>query len=204
MFSTLQVAVAPARVANAKISRISRNTSTVSWAAATNTGLTYSVLVDGKPVCVTKANVCSIPKLLGPANQVKVVAVDASNVAAVPSVASMASRGLFTVGKVTFLKGRTTLSIAAKANLTSLASVLKSAGYKSVKVFGFSSESRSTAVAKRLSLARANAVASQLRKAAPWLRVSVVAKGANSLINANLTETQRQANRRATVVIQLG
>ena len=204
MFSTLQVAVAPDRVAKAEISRLSRNSSTVAWTLAPNEGLTYSVLVDGKSVCTTQTNSCRVGQLLGPANLVKVVAVDASNVAAAPRTATLANRGMFSVGKVTFSKGRTSLSSAAKTDLAALTRTLRQAGYTAVRVYGYSSENRSSVVARTLSMARAKAVATQLRKSAPWLRVTVQAKGATNLVNSNLTEVQRQANRRATVVIQLG
>ncbi len=173
---------------------------TVTWGAGKDAA-TYTVLVDGKSTCSVAALTCEVAKLLGPKNVVTVTSVASSGKAsaAVPAtyVAPAASQVLTVVN---FDSARAVIKSAEATKLRAFATTVKAAGYTSLTVFGHT-DSVGGVDNQKLSVARANAAITYLKKLLPGVKFVVSGFAASEPVADNSTAEGKAANRRAEIFI---
>jgi outer membrane protein OmpA-like peptidoglycan-associated protein len=173
---------------------------TISWAAGKDVA-TYTVLVDGKSVCSVAVITCEVPTLLGPKNVVTVTSVATSGKTsdAVPAtyVAPSASQVLAVVN---FDTAKSVIKTTESTKLRAFAATVKAAGYTSLTVYGHT-DSDSGVDNQKLSVARANATITYLKKLLPGVTFVVSGFAASEPVGDNTTTEGKASNRRAEIFI---
>ena len=173
---------------------------TITWSAG-NDAATYTVLVDGMSTCTVAVLTCDVAKLLGPKNVVTVTSVATSGKtsdAIFASYAAPASPQVLTV--VNFDSARAVIKSAEATKLRVFASAIKAAGYASLTVYGHT-DSVGGVDNQKLSVARANAAITYLKKLLPGVKFVVSGFAASEPVGDNSTAEGKAANRRAEIFI---
>lgn len=201
---TLDVTAKPVVIPTAPVSPTYSVTgapkTTITWGAGKDAA-TYTVLVDGKSACSVAELTCEVASLLGPKNVVTVTSVATSGKAsaAVPAtyVAPAASQVLTVVN---FDSARAVIKSAEATKLRAFATTVKAAGYTSLTVFGHT-DSVGGVDNQKLSVARANAAITYLKKLLPGVKFVVSGFAASEPVADNSTAEGKAANRRAEIFI---
>ena len=173
---------------------------TITWSAG-NDAATYNVLVDGMSTCAVAVLTCDVAKLLGPKNVVTVTSVATSGKtsdAISASYAAPTSPQVLTV--VNFDSARAVIKSAEAIKLRAFASTIKAAGYTSLTVYGHT-DSVGGVDNQKLSVARANAAITYLKKLLPGVKFVVSGFAASEPVGDNSTAEGKAANRRAEIFI---
>ena len=173
---------------------------TINWGAGKDAA-TYTVLVDGKNACSVAELTCEIARLLGPKNVVTVtsVAIGGKTSAAVTAAyVAPAAAQILTV--VNFDSARADIKSAEAAKLRVFASTIKAAGYTSLTVYGHT-DSVGGVDNQKLSVARASAAITYLKKLLPTVKFVVSGFAASEPVGDNSTAEGKAANRRAEIFI---
>lgn len=173
---------------------------TITWGAGKDAA-TYTVLVDGKNACSVAALTCEVAKLLGPKNVVTVTSVAASgktSAAVLAAYVAPSASQVLTV--VNFDSARAVIKSAEATKLRAFASTVKAAGYTSLTVFGHT-DSVGGVDNQKLSVARANAAITYLKKLLPGVKFVVSGFAASEPVGDNSTAEGKAANRRAEIFI---
>jgi outer membrane protein OmpA-like peptidoglycan-associated protein len=173
---------------------------TITWGAGKDAA-TYTVLVDGKNACSVAALTCEVATLLGPKNVVTVtsVATSGKTSAAVPAtyVAPAASQVLAVVN---FDTAKSVIKATESAKLRAFAATIKETGYTTLTVYGHT-DSVSGIDNQKLSVARANATITYMKKLLPGVTFVVSGFAASEPVADNATAEGKAANRRAEIFI---
>ena len=173
---------------------------TILWGAGKDAA-TYTVLVDGKSACSVAVTTCEVAKLLGPKNVVTVtsVAANTKTSAAIKAnyVAPAASQVLAVVN---FDTAKSVLKPSETSKLRAFAAIVKTVGYTSLTVYGHT-DSVGGVDNQKLSIARAKATITYLKKLLPSVKFVVSGFAASEPVGDNSTNDGKAANRRAEIFI---
>lgn len=172
----------------------------IKWGAGKDAA-TYTVLVDGKSACSVAVLTCDVAQLLGPKNVVTVtsVAANTKTSAAVPATyASPESAQVLSV--INFDSARAVIKSSEASKLRAFAAKVRSAGYTSLTVYGHT-DSVGGVDNRKLSVSRANATITYLKKILPGVKFTVSGFAASEPVGDNSTADGKAANRRAEIFI---
>jgi outer membrane protein OmpA-like peptidoglycan-associated protein len=173
---------------------------TITWGAGKDAA-TYTVLVDGKSACSVAALTCDVAQLLGPNNVVTVTSVALStktSAAITASYVAPASSQVLTV--VNFDTAKAIIKAAEAAKLRAFAALVKAAGYTTLTVYGHT-DSVGGIDNQKLSVARANAAITYLKKLLPGVTFERSGFAASEPVANNATTQGKASNRRAEIFI---
>lgn len=173
---------------------------TITWGAGKDAA-TYTVLVDGKSACSVAALTCDVAQLLGPNNVVTVTSVALStktSAAITASYVAPASSQVLTV--VNFDTAKAIIKTAEAAKLRAFAALVKAAGYTTLTVYGHT-DSVGGIDNQKLSVARANAAITYLKKLLPGVTFEVSGFAASKPVADNATAEGKASNRRTEIFI---
>lgn len=173
---------------------------TITWGAGKDAA-TYTVLVDGKSACSVAALTCDVAQLLGPNNVVTVTSVALStktSAAITASYVAPASSQVLTV--VNFDTAKAIIKTAEAAKLRAFAALVKAAGYTTLTVYGHT-DSVGGIDNQKLSVARANAAITYLKKLLPGVTFERSGFAASEPVGDNSTDGGKASNRRAEIFI---
>jgi outer membrane protein OmpA-like peptidoglycan-associated protein len=174
--------------------------STITWGAGKDAA-TYTVLVDGKSACSVAALTCDVAQLLGPNNVVTVTSVALStktSAAVTASYVAPATSQVLTV--VNFDTAKAIIKTAEAAKLRAFAALVKAAGYTTLTVYGHT-DSVGGIDNQKLSVARANAAITYLKKLLPGVTFERSGFAASEPVGDNSTDGGKASNRRAEIFI---
>lgn len=172
----------------------------IAWGAGKD-AVTYTVLVDGKNACAVTTLSCEVEQLLGPKNLVTVtsVATNTKSSAAIRATyAPPASPQVLTV--INFDTARAVIKSAEARKLRAIAASVRAAGYTSLTVYGHT-DSVGGLGNRKLSVSRANATITYLKKTLPGVKFTVSGFAASAPVGDNSTADGKAANRRAEIFI---
>jgi len=173
---------------------------TITWGAGKDAA-TYTVLVDGKSACSVAALTCDVAQLLGPNNVVTVTSVALStqtSAAITASYVAPATSQVLTV--VNFDTAKAIIKTAEAAKLRAFAALVKTAGYTTLTVYGHT-DSVGGIDNQKLSIARANAAITYLKKLLPGVTFELSGFAASKPVGDNATADGKASNRRTEIFI---
>ena len=173
---------------------------TITWGAGKDAA-TYTVLVDGKSACSVAALTCDVAQLLGPNNVVTVTSVALStktSAAVTASYVAPASSQVLTV--VNFDTAKSVIKATESAKLRAFAAIVKAAGYTTLTVYGHT-DSVGGIDNQKLSIARANAAITYLKKLLPGVTFELSGFAASKPVGDNATADGKASNRRTEIFI---
>jgi uncharacterized repeat protein (TIGR02543 family) len=173
--------------------------SSVSWAPSASQVTSYQVAINGKPACQTTSSSCPIPALIGPNSKVTITAIGNDQTASDPEVIPYAATAPIPALKVNFATASSELTKAQKAEIRSIARVIRNQGFTRLVVNGFADARGSEVLNAKLSQARAKAVAEYMQAALPEIRVKVAGLGTKLAIGSNTTPSGQAKNRRTEI-----
>jgi outer membrane protein OmpA-like peptidoglycan-associated protein len=172
----------------------------ISWGAGKDAA-TYTVLVDGKNACAVATLSCEVAQLLGPKNLVTVTSVAKNTKTSAAIKANYVAPGESQVlSVVNFDTARSVLKSSETAKLRAFAATVKAAGYTSLTVYGHT-DSVGGVDNQKLSVARARATITYLKKLLPTVKFVVSGFAASEPVGDNATNQGKAANRRAEIFI---
>jgi uncharacterized repeat protein (TIGR02543 family) len=173
---------------------------TIIWGPGINAAK-YSVLVDGRSVCNVVEQTCDVSSLLGPKDVVTVTSVanngNQSSAVQATYVAPSTPQVLTTIN---FDSAKSVVKTSELAKLRAFASIVKSAGYTTLTVYGHT-DSMTGVDNQKLSINRADATIAYLKKLLPGVTFSVSGFAASEPVADNSTAEGKAANRRAEIFI---
>ena len=172
----------------------------ITWGAGKDAA-TYTVLVDGKSACSVAALTCDVAQLLGPNNVVTVTSVALSTKTSAEITAryvAPASSQVLTV--VNFDTAKAIIKTAEAAKLRAFAAKVKTAGFTTLTVYGHT-DSVGGIDNQKLSVARANAAITYLKKLLPGVTFVRSGFAASEPVGDNSTVGGKASNRRAEIFI---
>ena len=173
---------------------------TINWGAGKDAA-TYTVLVDGNSACSVAELTCDVTKLLGPKNVVTVTSVATGGKTSVAVKATYVAPSIAQVlTVVNFDTARSVIKSTEAPKLRVFASTIKAAGYTSLTVYGHT-DSVGGFDNQKLSVARANAAITYLKKLLPGVKFVVSGFAASEPVGDNSTAEGKAANRRAEIFI---
>jgi uncharacterized repeat protein (TIGR02543 family) len=173
---------------------------TITWSAAKNAA-SYNVLIDGKIACSAVLTSCDVATLLGPKNIVSVTSVASGGKMSAPSVAIYAApTSPQVLSVINFDSGKSVVNPSEAAKLRAFAATVKATGYTSLSVFGHT-DSVGGVDNRKLSIARANATITYLKKLLPGVTFVLSGFAASEPVGDNSTAEGKAANRRAEIFI---
>jgi len=173
---------------------------TITWSAAKNAA-SYNVLIDGKIACSAVITSCDVATLLGPKNIVSVTSVASGGKMSAPSVAIYAApTSPQVLSVINFDSGKSVVNPSEAAKLRAFAATVKATGYTSLSVFGHT-DSVGGVDNRKLSIARANATITYLKKLLPGVTFVLSGFAASEPVGDNSTAEGKAANRRAEIFI---
>ena len=172
----------------------------ITWGAGKDAA-TYTVLVDGKSACSVAALTCDVAQLLGPNNVVTVTSVALStktSAAITARYVAPASSQVLTV--VNFDTAKAIIKTAEAAKLRAFAAKVKTAGFTTLTVYGHT-DLVGGIDNQKLSVARANAAITYLKKLLPGVTFVRSGFAASEPVGDNSTDGGKASNRRAEISI---
>jgi len=161
----------------------------ISFPVKAKSGTAFKVFVNGKQVCSTKINSCTVKRQLLPNDSIRVVSSDG---ATSPST-HLFDKFSFT-GELNFVPNSAKPAANFEVQLKRLVAQLKAGGFKKVVVTGHANllGSKPTANSSRLATARGAVVAKRLKAMLPGVEILVVNRSVFSpLVAANSTKNIR-------------
>jgi outer membrane protein OmpA-like peptidoglycan-associated protein len=189
---------------------------TITWDPSGNaTGYEVWLVVPGVPgvlsvqsgsrvlLCTATSTSCTVDRLVGPNSILELVATGNDGTRSTSVLPSYRSAEFTRVLNVMFAGNSSRLSSTAKAELNLLAYVIAAEGYSEVQVTSHISLNRATAFGRKLSQARADAVAKYLSdRVGREVTVIVVSEVNRRPVATNSTLAGRKANRRAEISVR--
>jgi hypothetical protein len=173
---------------------------TITWGAGKD-ATTYTVLVDGKSSCSVAVTTCEVAKLLGPKNVVTVTSVAANTkISAAIKANYVAPAASQVLAVVNFDTDKSVLKPSETSKLRAFAAIVKTLGYTSLTVYGHT-DSMGGVDNQKLSVARARATITYLKKLLPSVKFVVSGFAASEPVANNATAQGKASNRRAEVFI---
>lgn len=174
------VTVLPEPVKDPTLTPKSATTTVVNWDASPN-ATNYQVFVDGKPVCKTAGESCTINKILGPNANVDVVANGGDATKSDITDANYKAPVAVTIAKVAGTLGRATLSQNDITNLNKVIATITKQGFDNVQISNITTTKQTAAAAKVRVDAMVNYIKSKVDN--PDLVVTVVAPATRTFTN---------------------
>ena len=168
--------------------------SVISWKRSPN-AQSYSVAVKGEVMCQTTQTSCSVPLAIGPKTPVQITALGGDNLTSVVPSNYQPNKPVPAI-TLNFKTGSALLSSAQKAELTSIAKVIKSEGFIRIVVSGHT-DSQLGMDNQKLSEARAKSTADYLAKLVPGVDFVVRGYAASQPVAVESSAAGMAANRRA-------
>lgn len=194
-----KVVVNPAPPIPQSFAPTSINQSSIAWAPSTSQTTGYLVLVNGKKICQTMANVCPIAELIGPKSLVTITALGNDQTVSTPAVIPYAAKSPIPALKVNFAVGSSILSAAQKNEIRAISRIIDAQGFTRLVVNGFTDSTGSVKLNKKLSDARATAVAAFMRTLLPKIAIKASAFGPNKPVASNGSKSGQAQNRRTEI-----
>ena len=197
---TAKPVIIPEAPASPSYSLTGDQKSTVTWGAGKNAA-TYTVQVDGSNACSVAALTCDIAQLLGPSNVVTVTSVASNSKTSAPVTASyIPPAAPISLAVVNFDSAKSTIKSSEETKLDAFAAHVKAAGFTTVTVQGHT-DSVGGVDNQKLSLARANATITYLKKLLPNVSFAITGFADTKPVADNSTEAGKAANRRVEIFI---
>jgi len=161
-----------------------------------------SVTVNGRLVLseLTGNGTIVVGTLIGPKDKVDVKIKNKNGVET--NVVVSKSKEPVSLANVNFSVNSSQLNNKAKKLLVQVAKIVKSKGYKSVSLIGFTDQDGSRALNERLALARANAVEDYLRSLELKVKFIVDAQADENPVAENNTKQGKALNRRVEIIVE--
>jgi outer membrane protein OmpA-like peptidoglycan-associated protein len=188
-------------IPNAPVAEASPQTlreATVKWEPSTN-ATSYEVVYRGAVVCETTETACVLPNTVGPKTPVNVIAKgndDTKNEVKPTLVIEKPIPALV----VNFNLSSATLTLDAKLEMKSVATIIKREGFTRLVVTGHT-DIQSGVDNQMLSMARAAATKAYLEKLLPNVKFKIGAYAATKPVADNVTQEGFAANRRAEILV---
>jgi outer membrane protein OmpA-like peptidoglycan-associated protein len=192
------VIVPPAAPATAVASPQTLDVGNVTWDPSPN-ALGYQVEVHGKQLCDTTGTSCNVPAAIGPKTPVDVIAIgnDDTKNQVKPEIVIEKPIPALTVN---FPLASYMLSKTAKAEIKSVAQVIKSEGFTRLIVTGHT-DALTGVNNNTLSKERADATVQYLQKILPNVQFKIGAYAAKKPVADNSTPSGQAQNRRAEISV---
>jgi uncharacterized repeat protein (TIGR02543 family) len=194
-----KVVVNPAPPIAKSFSPTSINKSSIGWTSSTSQTTGYLVLVNGKKICQTTANMCPIAELIGPKSLVTITALGNDQTVSTPVVIPYAAKSPIPALRVNFAVGSSILSVAQKSEIRTVSRVIDTQGFTRLVVSGFTDSTGSVSLNKKLSEARAKSVAAFMRTLLPEIAIKASAFGPNKPVASNGSKSGQAQNRRTEI-----
>ena len=194
-----KVVVNPAPPIAQSFAPTSINKSSIAWTPSTSQTTGYLVLVNGKKICQTTANVCPIAELIGPKSLVTITALGNDQTVSVPVVIPYAAKSPIPALRINFAVGSSILSAAQKSEIRAISRVIDTQGFTRLVVNGFTDSTGSLDLNRKLSDARATAVAAFMRTLLPKISIKASAFGPNKPVASNGSKSGQAQNRRTEI-----
>ena len=194
-----KVVVNPAPPIAQSFAPTSINKSSIAWTPSTSQTTGYLVLVNGKKICQTTANVCPIAELIGPKSLVTITALGNDQTVSVPVVIPYVAKSPIPALRVNFAVGSSILSAAQKSEIRAISRVIDTQGFTRLVVNGFTDSTGSLDLNRKLSDARATAVAAFMRTLLPKISIKASAFGPNKPVASNGSKSGQAQNRRTEI-----
>jgi uncharacterized repeat protein (TIGR02543 family) len=194
-----KVVVNPAPPIAQSFTPTSINQSSIAWAPSTSQTTGYLVLVNGKKICQTTANVCPIAELIGPKSLVTITALGNDQTVSVPVVIPYAAKSPIPALRVNFAVGSSNLSAAQKSEIRAISRIIDTQGFTRLVVNGFTDSSGSLSLNKKLSEDRAKSVATFVRTLLPKIAIKASAFGPKKPLASNASLSGKAQNRRTEI-----
>jgi uncharacterized repeat protein (TIGR02543 family) len=194
-----KVVVNPAPPIAKSFSPTSINKSSIGWTSSTSQTTGYLVLVNGKKICQTTANMCPIAELIGPKSLVTITALGNDQTVSTPVVIPYAAKSPIPALRVNFAVGSSILSAAQKSEIRTISRVIDTQGFTRLVVSGFTDSTGSVSLNKKLSEARAKSVAAFMRTLLPEIAIKASAFGPNKPVASNGSKSGQAQNRRTEI-----
>jgi uncharacterized repeat protein (TIGR02543 family) len=175
------------------------NKSSIAWTPSTSQTTGYLVLVNGKKICQTTANVCPIAELIGPKSLVTITALGNDQTVSAPVVIPYAAKSPIPALRVNFAVGSSILSATQKSEIRAISRIINTQGFTKLVVNGFTDSTGSVKLNKKLSDARATAVAAFMRTLLPKIAIKASAFGPNKPVASNGSKSGQAQNRRTEI-----
>jgi uncharacterized repeat protein (TIGR02543 family) len=173
--------------------------SAISWTPSASQVSAYQIAINGKVACQTEKTSCPISTLIGPKSKVTITAIGNEQTISAPTVVPYAPKAPIPALKVNFATASSALSAVQKAEINSVAKVIKEQGFTKLVVSGFADARGDQAANDKLSKARADAVANYMKTLLPKVNVKVSGLGTSNPIGSNLNEDGLAQNRRTEI-----
>ena len=173
--------------------------SAISWSPSSSQVVTYQVTINGKVACQSPENSCAIPTLIGPKSKVTITAVGNEQTTSTPAVVPYAPTAPIPALKVNFATASSALSATQKAEIKSVAKIIKDQGFTKLVVSGFADARGDQASNDKLSQQRADAVAGFMKTLLPKVNVKVTGLGSKNPVGSNSDEAGQAQNRRTEI-----
>jgi hypothetical protein len=177
----LSMTVLPEPVTNVAAKPTSSSISQISWLKSVNAN-SYAVLMDGKTICTTTANSCSISKLVGPKSVVEIIPLGGdSTVGSKVDAHYGAPAAPILVSKVSVALARNTMSAADYLSVDKVIKLVNQQGFSSVTISDISTTSKTAMGVK----ARLDAIVKYVKSkvADSNVRISIVAPKGKTYLN---------------------
>ncbi len=174
------VTVLPEPVKDPTLTPKTVTSTVVTWDPSPN-ATNYQVFVEGKSVCKTSGESCTIKKILGPNAEVEVVANGGDATKSEVVAADYEATSHVTVARISGTYNRSTLSANDVNTLNKVIKTIKAQGFENVQITGITSTKLTTAAAK----ARLDAMVAYIKEKVddPDLTVKVVAPTTRTFTN---------------------
>ena len=194
-----KVVVNPAPPIAQSFAPTSINRSSIAWAPSTSQTTGYLVMVNGKKICQTTANICPIAELIGPKSLVTITALGNDKTASAPVVIPYEAKSPIPALNVNFAVGSSILSKAQKNEIKSIAGIIDTQGFTKLVVNGFTDSTGNAISNKKLSEARAKSVAAFMKTLLPIISIKASAFGTAKPVASNTSKTGQAKNRRTEI-----
>ena len=194
-----KVVVNPAPPLAQSFAPTSINKSSIAWGPSTSQTIGYLVMVNGRKICQTSANVCPIAELIGPKSLVTITALGNDQTTSSPVRIPYVARAPIPALKVNFAVGSSLLSIAQKNEIRAISRVIDTQGFTRLVVNGFTDSTGNAKTNRKLSDARAKSVAAFMATLLPKISIKASAFGTAKPVASNNSKSGQAQNRRTEI-----
>ena len=176
----LPVTVLPEPVKDPTLTPKSGTSTIITWDASPN-ATNYQVFVDGKSVCKTSSDSCTVSRILGPNANVDVIANGGDATKSEVVDAEYQAANPVTVARISGTFGKATLSKNDLTNLNKVISTINKQGFENVQITGITTTKLTASAAK----ARLDAMVAYIQEnvSNPDLTIKVVAPTSRTFTN---------------------
>ena len=192
----IPIVVNPKPVDNAKAYPVNKNESKISWEPSPN-AVSYSVSLNGKSICESSTNSCSIPKLLGPNSVLEIVSQGNDGTFSIQQIPAYSPSKPIPVLNINFDSGASKLNKNEIKKLKSFIKLVKQEGFTTVNISAYTDSVGSKSVNQKISSSRAKAVADYLSR---YLNVKISPVG-SGVVKGLAKNVPAAGARKATISV---